>query len=128
MPIRTQLAAGLLSAALAPALFAADTGEIRGFAFGNDGKPISGATITLSGAASQTITAAKDGSFDFPNLAPGHYQVAASEAKRELISDTSVSLNLTAGQTLEADVTVGASTHHYGFFKRVVRHLSGQSQ
>src|ERR1035437_3115490 len=66
------------------ALHAQGVGEIRGFAWDSDGKPISGAKIELSGDASQTVTAATDGSFAFPNLPVGHYRIAGSEEKRQI--------------------------------------------
>jgi hypothetical protein len=109
------------------ALQAQGVGEIRGFAWDSDGKPVAGAKIELSGDSSQTVTAAADGSFAFPNLPVGHYRIAASEEKRQIVSEVSVSVNLTAGQTLQADVTVGTSIRHYPRWKRILMRLDGIS-
>jgi hypothetical protein len=41
------------------------------------------------------------------------------------MTESSVKLDLTAGQTAHADVTLGRSTATYGFFMRMIRRLDG---
>lgn len=118
----------LLAFFAALGLHAQSAGEIRGFAWDGDGKPIAGARVELSGAASQIVTAAPDGSFTFANLAAGHYRVTGSEEKREIVSEVSVPIDLTAGQTVHADVTVAKGIRHYPRWKRILRRLDGISQ
>src|SRR6185437_11374865 len=117
-----------LAALAAFTLNAQGVGEIRGFAFDGDGRPIPNAHVTLRGPAGQTVTSSADGSFTFASVPAGHYQVSAIEEKRELISDTSVSLDLAAGQVAEADLTVARSIKHYPRWKRILRRLDGISQ
>jgi hypothetical protein len=101
---------------------------IRGYAFDADGRPIPGASVTLHGSTGHSsATSAADGSFHFDNVSPGHYQVYAIDEKREIVSDVSVVLDLAAGQTAEADVTVATSTHHYPRWLRILRRLDGMS-
>ena len=69
------LALIVLSAA---ALSAQSAGEIRGYAWDAEGRPLSEAKIMLHGGnakADRTLTAAADGSFDARDLQPGHYEL-----------------------------------------------------
>jgi hypothetical protein len=51
--------------------------------------------------------------------------VAAYSEKAQLMTESSVTLDLTAGEAAHADVTVGKSTVTYPFFKRMIRRLDG---
>ncbi len=53
--------------------------SISGSVVDEDGDPISGVTITLSGAAASTTTTGTDGSYAFTDLAPGTYTVTETQ-------------------------------------------------
>jgi hypothetical protein len=54
-------------------------GDIKGKVLNRQtGSPIAGVAVTLSGSADRTTTTAADGSFGFPELAPGTYSVRAT--------------------------------------------------
>jgi hypothetical protein len=108
--------------------FAQSTGEIRGIVWTAEGKPLAFADvfIHLTGENSHlTITCGADGTFTAHDLKPGHYWVAAYSEKAQLMTESSVTLALAAGQSAHADVTVGKSTVTYPFFKRMIRRLDG---
>jgi Carboxypeptidase regulatory-like domain len=114
--------------ALAAALSAQSTGEIRGYAWDAEGRPMAAAKITLHGAdakAGRSLTTAADGSFDARGLAPGHYELTADAAKRQLATESLTAVNLKPGETAHADLTLGMSTVHYGFWMRIARRLDG---
>ncbi len=48
-------------------------GALEGAVLGEDGKPLSGVSVTVAGVSQTT---AKDGRFDFADIVPGSYQVA----------------------------------------------------
>lgn len=115
---------------LATAAYAQSNGEIRGYAWDAEGKPIAGATVTLhadSAGKDHTATAGPDGAFDARDLPPGHYSVTADSDKRQLVTETSTPLDLKASATAHVDLTLGKSTVHYGFWKRLGRRLDGLS-
>ena len=104
------------------------TGEIRGIVWTAEGKPLAGAQVFVHNAGENshdTVTSGADGVFDVRNLKPGSYWIAAYAEGPQLISESSVKLDLAAGQNLHADVTLGRSTVHRSFFKRMVRRLDG---
>lgn len=117
----------LVSAALASAQ---GPGEIRGYAWDAQGKPLPGATVTLHPDEPQkdvTVTAGPDGAFDARDLPPGHYGLTADSAKNELATEGPTPLDLKPGATAHVDLTLGKSTVHYGFWHRLVRRLDGLS-
>ena len=75
--------------------------------------------------SSRTLTAAADGSFDARGLQPGHYGLSASDPKRQLATESVTALDLKPGEIAHADLTLGLSTVHYGFWSRLVRRLVG---
>ena len=115
---------------LAIAAYAQSNGEIRGYAWDSEGKPIAGAIVTLhfdSDAKDHTATAGSYGAFDARDLRPGHYSVTADSSERQLVTEDSTALDLKAGATAHVDLTLGKSTVHYGFWKRLGRRLDGLS-
>jgi hypothetical protein len=114
--------------ALPAILFGQATGEIRGIVWTADGKSMAGAEVFVHNADenSHTIaTCGADGVFTAPNLKPGRYWVAAYSDKAQLMTEDSVKLDLPAGQTVHADVTLGRSTATHSYFKRLIRRLDG---
>jgi hypothetical protein len=108
--------------------FGQSAGEIRGIVWTAEGKPLAGAQVFIHKADENshlTTTSGADGTFAARDLKPGHYWVAAYADKAQLMSESSVNLDLTAGQTVHADVTLGRSTATYSFFKRMIRRLDG---
>lgn len=109
-------------------LGAQSTGEIRGYAWDADGRPVPGAKISLhadDAKADRTVTTGADGAFDARDLAPGHYGITADSSKRQIATETPTPLELKPGQIFHADITMGKSTVHYGYWKRLVRRLDG---
>jgi Carboxypeptidase regulatory-like domain len=112
----------------AAALFAQSGGEIRGYAWDAEGRPLPQAKITLQGGnakANRTLTAGADGSFDARGLQPGHYEITADSSQRQLTSESGIALDLKPGEIAHADLTLGKSTVHYGFWKRLGRRFVG---
>jgi hypothetical protein len=108
--------------------FGQSTGQIRGIVWTAEGKPLAGAEVFLhkTGENSHlTVTSDANGAFAVPDLKPGHYWVAAYSEKAQLMTESSVTLDLTAGQNAHADVTLGKSTVTYPYFKRMIRRLDG---
>lgn len=115
---------------LAIAAFAQTNGEIRGYAWDADGKPIAGASVVIHADASNkdhTVTAGADGAFEARDLPPGHYSVTAESSKRQLVTEGPTPVDLKAVATEHVDVTLGKSTVHYGFWTRLGRRLDGLS-
>jgi hypothetical protein len=85
----------LLFAVIAPAQMA----SLRGRVFDQTGAALPGAVVTLRGPhrAISTATAASDGSYEFPLLAPGSYQVSASAP--QLASPEAVRITIATGHT-----------------------------
>lgn len=54
--------------------------EVKGRITSPTGAPISGVTVTLSGAASKTVTTGASGAYSFPALAAGSYTVTPTKA------------------------------------------------
>jgi hypothetical protein len=108
--------------------FGQPAGGIRGIVWTAEGKPFAGAEVFIHKADENshlTTTSAADGTFVVHNLTPGHYWVAAYSEKAQLMTESSVNLDLTAGQTAHADVTLGRGTATYTFFKRMIRRFDG---
>jgi len=124
--MRVILTLALLAIPLAG--FGQPAGGIRGIVWTAEGKPFGGADVFIhkaDGNSHLTTTSADDGTFVVHDLAPGHYWVAAYSDKAQLMTESSVNLDLTAGQTAHADVTLGRSTATYTFFKRMIRRFDG---
>lgn len=121
--MRIALAAMLMTLPLQ----AQTAGEIRGIAWSAQGRPISGAKIYIEGPSKQTVTSGPGGYFVASKLSPGRYQITASDQRLQTISESPMALDVAAGTVAHADVTLGKSTKHYGFFKRIGRRLTGQT-
>ena len=114
--------------ALPMSVFAQSAGEIRGIVWTAEGKPFAGSQVFIHKTDENshlTTTSGADGTFAVRDLKPGHYWVAAYSEKAQLMTESSVNLDLTAGQTAHADVTLGRSTATYPLFKRMIRRLDG---
>ncbi len=111
---------------LAVALFAQPAAEIRGYAWSAEGKPIAGAKIVVRGAgAAKDATTAADGSFTLKDLKPGKYEITAESAKESLATESSTAVDVKEGEMAHADITLGVSTIHHGYWSRLVRRLDG---
>jgi hypothetical protein len=122
------VAAGAAVLLAAAGLGAQSAGEIRGYAWDAEGRPIPQATVNVhsdSPKTDRTITAGADGSFDVKELPPGHYEIGGQSQPRQLASESPVAVELKSGETAHADLTLGRSTVHYSFWKRLARRLDG---
>jgi hypothetical protein len=123
--VSTLLALVFLAAAV---LSAQSPGEIRGYAWDAEGRPLADAKITLHGAdskADRTLTAGADGAFDAKDLHPGHYELTGSAQQPQLTTESVTALDLKPGEIAHADLTFGKSTVYHGFWSRLVRRLDG---
>jgi hypothetical protein len=111
----------------AAGLSAQSNGEIRGYAWDAEGRPMADVKVTLhaEGGKDDKVTTRADGSYDARDLAPGHYQLSADQAKRELKTESDSPLELKAGQVAHVDLTLGKNTKHYGFWTSLGRRLDG---
>jgi hypothetical protein len=108
--------------------FGQSTGEIQGIVWTAEGKPLTGAEVEIHKVGENshlTATSGAGGVFAVHDLKPGSYWVAAYSEKAQLMTESSVKLDLAAGQSLHADVTLGKSTVTYSYFKRMIRRLDG---
>lgn len=103
---------------MAGTAFAAETGSISGLVRAEDGSPLPGVTVQVSGpalpAGRSQVTEA-DGGFNFQRLPPGNYQVVADlsgmgNMRREAVVaiDTDTQLDLTLSATMSEEITVEA--------------------
>jgi hypothetical protein len=120
-------ASSLAALLLGLPVYAQSAGEIRGVAWDRQGRPVAGATIIVRGPTATTVTSGAGGFFTASKLAPGHYEVSGVDEKHQAVSASPAALELAAGHIGHADVTIGKSTKHYGFFKRLGRRLDGMS-
>jgi hypothetical protein len=114
--------------ALPAILFGQATGEISGIVWTAEGRPMAFAEVFVHNADENSHTIAfcsANGVFDVKDLKPGRYWVAAYSERAQLMSETSLKVNLPAGQNAHSDVTLGKSTATHGFFVRMVRRLDG---
>lgn len=117
-----------LIALSAAALSAQSAGEIRGYAWDAEGRPMAQAKIMVHGGSAKsnrTVTAGADGAFDARGLQPGHYELTADASQRQLTTESGTALDLKPGEIAHADLTLGQSTVHYGFWKRLGRRFVG---
>jgi plastocyanin len=80
---------------------AASTFSISGKVTTGDGAALSGATMTLSGAQSATVTTDASGNYSFPNLAAGNYTVTPSHANYTFTPASRAYTSLAANQTAQ---------------------------
>src|SRR5262249_21954830 len=93
-------AAALL--ALPSAAWAQAAGNVYGTVTDESGAVLPGATVTLSGAGTQTTNSGSQGDFRFLNLAPGSYRLTVAltgftTVARDVTVSTGVNVNLTFG-------------------------------
>jgi hypothetical protein len=102
--VRTVFVAVLACALFAVSAFAQyQTGNIYGKTTSNDGAPLPGVTVTLSGVgAPQTAVSDADGNFRFINLSPGRYTLKAELAGMGNVTRSGVSVSVGSN----ADVTL----------------------
>jgi hypothetical protein len=112
----------------AAALSAQSVGEIRGYAWDVEGRPMPDAKIVLHGGnakSDRTLTAGRDGSFAARDLPAGHYELTADASARLLTTEAGMALDLKPGEIAHADLTLGKSTAHYKWWQRLVRRIDG---
>ncbi|SDI37730.1 S8 family serine peptidase [Nonomuraea jiangxiensis] len=68
-----------------------------------DGAPLAGATVTVSGPLSRTVTTGADGTYAVPRLLPGEYQVTAGKFG---YGDATATATITAEQSTTSDLTM----------------------
>ncbi len=108
----TLLSALFLGIVLVPA--AAFAGQVRGHIIGSDGKPLPGATVTLSNdllGYTQTTIAEADGSFRFLNVPDNPYHLLASlDQFRDVHVDIDVRGSIPVDKTLTLLAAFGETT------------------
>ncbi|QFY08946.1 S8 family serine peptidase [Nonomuraea phyllanthi] len=67
------------------------------------GEPVAGATVTVSGPLSRTVTTGEDGTYAVPRLLPGEYEISAEKFGYDKGGATAT---ITADQSTTADVTM----------------------
>lgn len=104
--VRTALVAVLLFALLAVSASAQyQTGNIYGRTISNDGSPLPGVTVTLSGiGAPQTTVSDAQGLFRFINLSPGAYELKAELAGMGSVTRKGISVRV--GSNADVDMTL----------------------
>jgi hypothetical protein len=113
---------------LAATLCAQSPATLSGYAWSAEGRPLPGAHIALSPAGSQdvqTINVGKDGAFTVRDLKPGSYVLTANAPAEQLQTESGTTIEIKPGETLHADLTLGKSTVHHGFWSRLVRRVHG---
>ena len=102
--------AAMLTALLAVSAFGqgAQSGNIYGTVAGNDGAPLPGVTVTLSGGgAPQTTVTDAQGQFRFINLSPSQYTIRAELAGYGSATRSGVTVNI--GRSSEITMTLNPS-------------------
>ncbi len=98
------LIAAVMVLVVAPAgALAQDSGEVAGSVYDQTGAALSGAALTLRGAASREAQSGPSGDFAFRNLAAGDYEVTAHMAGFEAARRT---VHVQAGQRLAVSLTL----------------------
>ena len=91
-----------------PAKAAGPTGAITGLVRDNGGKPLAAVKVQLTGPVTRTTASAADGTFSFGHLPAGTYALFATAGGFE--SAGLAGLNISAGGTVNANVTLAAAT------------------
>ncbi len=78
-------------------------GNIRARVVGDNGSPVGGATVNLSGPANRSLTTGPDGTFAVSDLAPGTY-TARVESETHLIRQETIEVR--ARETAEPTITL----------------------
>ena len=104
------IAIALLLLCLTQAVFAADTGTLRGTVTDPLAAVIQGAKVELlhNGKQVSSTTTGQDGQFQFTSLGPGHYQVRATAAT--FAPQNSPSIYVGGGNSAEVNLTLGLGT------------------
>lgn len=99
--------------------FAAETGSISGLVRAEDGSPLPGVTVQVSGPAlpaGRSQVTEDDGAFNFQRLPPGNYQVVADlpgmgNMRREAVVavDKDTQLDLALNPSMSEEITVQAA-------------------
>jgi outer membrane receptor for ferrienterochelin and colicin len=92
-----------------PAVAQAQAGSITGTVSTDQG-PLAGATISVSGVASQTTKSAKDGTFVLTGLPDGAYLVSVSHPGFAAVRNTAVTISSGAAQTLAVSLVADSLT------------------
>jgi hypothetical protein len=79
---------------------AAETGDLSG-TVSAEGAPVPGATVTVSGPMTRTVTTGEDGRYAVPRLLAGTYEISAAKFGYD---PAAAGVTITAGQAATADV------------------------
>jgi hypothetical protein len=79
---------------------AAETGDLSGTVTA-EGAPVPGATVTVSGPMTRTVTTGEDGRYAVPRLLAGTYEISAAKFGYDAAA---AGVTITAGQAATADV------------------------
>jgi hypothetical protein len=117
-----------LISSVASALPAQSGGEILGYAWDAEGRPMPNAKITLrdgNAKSDRTLTATADGFLDARGLPPGHYELTADASQRLLTTESGTALGLKLGEIVRDDLALGNSAAHCTWRQRLVRRIHG---
>jgi outer membrane receptor for ferrienterochelin and colicin len=92
-----------------PAAAQAQAGSITGTVSSDQG-PLAGATISVSGAASHTVTSRKDGTFAVTGLPDGAYLVSVTHSGFAAVRNTAVTIISGVAQTLAVNLVADSLT------------------
>jgi len=92
----------------------ADTGVIRGVVVDEAIRPLTGATVQVTGPSEQEIQTGEDGIFGFQGLAPGEYFIRASKPGFEPVQQTtSVVAGVSNPAAVKIQLTVDVNARPY---------------
>ena len=106
---------GLLVLVLSPAVFAqtSGVGTIRGTVTDSQGAAVVGAKVTVVSTAtgySRTATTGNDGSYSFPDIAPGSYNLKVEKEGFKTENEQAVDLHVSSTTVLDVKLQVGATS------------------
>jgi hypothetical protein len=87
------------------------TGSIKGTVTDTTGAAVNGATVTIRNLdtnATHVVTTSEIGSYDAPQLTPGHYSVKAAKTGFKAFEDDSVTLQIDQVALINPSLTVGS--------------------
>jgi hypothetical protein len=103
----------LILLVMASPVLAQSTGSILGTVKDSSGATVSGATVTVQNmdtGTKRTTMTGDDGTYNVPNLEPGHYQVQALLTGFKTATRTGLNLEVTQSAVLNFALEVGATT------------------
>jgi hypothetical protein len=104
----------LLVALAAPAAAQLQTGNFFGTVTGEDGAPLPGVTVTLSGGGAPVVQVTDEkGEFRFPGLPPGRYQLLAELDGFNPFEGPNITVNVGRNTLVEVTLQSGFGTTEY---------------